>query len=94
VKRAAIAVSICVGIAPSAAFAFDWSINGTASETVELNSNQFLRTPPAASLGSYSTLSGVAEARTPTDKLDLSADGNYKKYWGPGVDGETSEFLN
>jgi hypothetical protein len=94
VKRAAIAVSICVGIAPTAAFAFDWSINGTASETVELNSNQFLRTPAAGSLGSYSTLSGVAEARTPTDKLDLSADGNYKKYWGPGVDGETSEFLN
>jgi hypothetical protein len=94
VKRAAIAVSICVGIAPSTAFAFDWSINGTGSETVELNSNQFLRTPAAGSLGSYSTLSGIAEARTPTDKLDLSADGTYKKYWGPGVDGQTSEFLN
>jgi hypothetical protein len=94
VKRAAIAVSICVGIAPSTAFAFDWSIKGTESETVELNSNPFLRTPPAASLGSYSTLTGRAEARTSTDKLDLDADGSYKKYWGPGVDGSTSEFLS
>ncbi len=86
-KRAAIAVSICFGIAPSAALAYDWSIKATESETVELNSNQFLRTPPAASVGSYTSLSANAEAQTATSKLDLYGDGNYKKYWGPGVDG-------
>ena len=46
-KRTAIAVSMCFGMAPSAAFAFDWSLQTTQSETVELNSNQFLRTSPA-----------------------------------------------
>jgi hypothetical protein len=94
VKKTAIAVSICLGMAPSAAFALDWSIRTTESETVEANSNQFLRTSPAASLGSYSTLTANAEARTPTSKFDLDADGSYKKYWGPGVDGLSSEFLN
>jgi hypothetical protein len=94
VKRTAIAVSICLGMAPPAAFAFDWSIKTTQSETVELNSNQFLRTSPAASLGSYSTLTANAEARTPTSKFDFDSDGSYKKYWGPGVDGSSSEFLN
>jgi hypothetical protein len=94
VKRTAIAVSICVGMAPSVAFAFDWSIKASESETVELNSNQFLRTPSAGTVGSYTTLTTNAEARTPTSKFDLFGDGTYKKYWGPGVDGLASEFLN
>jgi hypothetical protein len=94
VKRTAIAVSMCFGIAPSAAFALDWSIRTTESQTVELNDNQFLRTSPAASLGSYSTLTANAEARTPTSKFNFDGDGNYKKYWGPGVEGQTSEYLN
>jgi hypothetical protein len=94
VKRTAIAVSVCFGLVPSAAYALDWSIDTTQSETVELNSNQFLRTSPAGSLGSYSTLTANAEARTETSKFDLSGDGNYNKYWGPGVEGLPSEFLN
>ena len=93
-KKAAIAVSICFCIAPTAAFSFDWSIRTTESETVELNSNQFFRSSPAASVGSYSTLSANAEARTPTSKFDFDADGSYRKYWGPGADGVASEALN
>jgi hypothetical protein len=85
---------MCFGIAPSAAFALDWSIKATESETVELNSNQFLKTSPAASVGSSTALSANAEARTATTKFDLDGDGTYKKYWGPGVDGLPSEFLN
>jgi hypothetical protein len=85
---------MCFGMAPSAAFAVDWSINTTQSETVELNSNQFLKTSPAASVASYSTLSANAEARTPTSKFDFDGDGTYRKYWGPGVDGLPSESLN
>ena len=50
-KRTAIAVSIWVGIAPPAAFAFDWSLRTGLSETIELNSNQFLRTSPSPSVG-------------------------------------------
>jgi hypothetical protein len=94
VKRTAIAVSICFGIAPSAAFALDWSLSSSQTETIELNDNQFLRTPPAASLGSYSTITANAEALTPTSKFDVDTNASYKKYWGPGVDGSASEFLN
>jgi hypothetical protein len=94
VKRTAIALSVCFGVVPSAAYAFDWSIQTTQSESVELNDNQFLRTPPAGSLGSYSTLTANAEARTSDSKLDLNGDGNYNKYWGPGVDGLPSETLS
>lgn len=93
-KRTAIAVSICFGVAPSTAFAVDWSINTTQSQSVELNDNQFLRSSPAASVGSYSSLTANAEARTPTSKFDFDGDASYRKYWGPGVDGSTSEFLN
>ncbi|WP_141688532.1 hypothetical protein [Bradyrhizobium paxllaeri] len=76
------------------AFAFDWSIKASETETVELNSNQFLRNSPAGSLGSYTTLNTDAEARTPTSKFNFRGDGTYKKYWGPGAAGTASEFLN
>ena len=93
-RKAAIAVSICVSAAPLSAYALDWSILTSQSETVELNDNQFLRTPAAPTIGSYSTLTANAEARTPTAKFDLDTSGNYKKYWGPGIDGLSSEFLS
>lgn len=83
-----------IGMAPSASFAFDWSINASESETVELNSNQFLRTNPAGSVGSYTTLRANAEARTPTTTFNLDGDGSYRKYWGPGVAGSPTEFLD
>ncbi|KRQ94741.1 hypothetical protein CQ12_04215 [Bradyrhizobium jicamae] len=81
-------------MAPSVAFAFDWSIRASETETVELNSNQFLRNSPAGSVGSYTTLTADAEARTPTTKFNLFGDGTYKKYWGPGVVGSATEFLD
>lgn len=93
-KRAAIAVSVCFGMAPSVAFAFDWSIKASETETVEVNSNQFLRSSPAGSVGSYTTLNADAEARTPTSKFNFTGDGTYRKYWGPGAAGTASEFLN
>ena len=93
-KRTAIAVSIWVGIAPPAAYAFDWSLRTGLSETIELNSNQFLRTSPSPSVGSYSTITANAQARTPLSKFDFDADGTFRKYWGPGVDGVPSENLN
>jgi len=87
VKKIAIAVSISLGLAPATAFAWDWSLKTSESETVELNSNQFLRASPAGSLGSYSKITGTAEALTPTSKLILDGDGSYRKYWGPGASG-------
>ena len=93
-KRAAIAVSICLGLASQPARALDWSLGTTQSETVELNNNLFLKTPPSGVIGSYSLLSADAEARTSTSKFDFDADGSYRKNWGPGVDGITSEFIN
>jgi hypothetical protein len=75
------------GLAPATAFAWDWSLRTSESQTVELNSNQFLKSSPAGSLGSYSTITGTAEALTPTSKLTLDGDGSYRKYWGPGAQG-------
>ena len=93
-KRTAIAVSVCLGMAPSAAFAVDWSIKSSLSESVELNDNQFLRTPPAGSVGSYSTITANAEALTPTSKFDFDSDGTYRKYWGPGTEGLPSDGIS
>lgn len=93
-KRAAIAVSFLFGAAPSTAVAFDWSLVASESQTIELNSNQFLRNYDAGSVGSYTTLTANAQGRTPTTKFDVFGDGSYRKYWGPGVDGLTSEFLS
>ena len=93
-KRTAIAVSMCFGMAPSAAFALDWSLRTTQIEAIELNDNQFLRTSPAASVGSYSTITANAEARTPVSQFNIDADGTYRKYWGPGAEGVQSEALN
>jgi hypothetical protein len=71
---------------PPAAWAVDWSIHSTASETVEVNNNLFLSpSPPGGTLASYSTISANAEARTPTSKFDFDSYVNYNKYWGPGA---------
>ena len=85
---------MCFGMAPSVAWALDWSLRTSQIEAIELNDNQFLKTSPAASVGSYSTITANAEARTPTSKFDIDADGTYRKYWGPGVEGVQSESLN
>jgi hypothetical protein len=94
VKRTAIAVSMCLGMAPSAAFALDWSLRTTQIETIELNDNQFLRSSPAPSVGSYSTITANAEARTAISRFGIDADGTYRRYWGPGVEGAPSESIN
>jgi hypothetical protein len=66
----------------------DWSVNSSLSETVELNTNQFLRSALAAgTLGSYSTITANAQARTPTSRFIFDGDINYQKYWGPGTEG-------
>jgi hypothetical protein len=82
------------GMTPAAAYALDWSIDTTQSETTELNSNRTLSSPTAPSIGSTSTMTANAEARTPTSKFDFNGDGTYSKYWGLGADGSDQEFLN
>lgn len=93
-RRTILAVSVSLGLSPTAAVAFDWSLRSSITESVELNDNQFLRTVPAPSLGSYTAITANAQARTPTSKFDFSGDGTYKKYWGPGTEGSQTEFLN
>jgi hypothetical protein len=89
VRTKILATLVAAGLAPSPALAVDWSMRSTASETVEANDNQFLRVNPAASLGSYSTITTNAEARTPTSKFDFDSEVNYRKYWGPGAEGSS-----
>jgi hypothetical protein len=74
--------------------ALDWSIRTRLSQTVELNDNQFLKTSPAGSVGSYTNLATNIEARTPSSRFDFDGDGTYKKYWGPGVEGMLSQFTS
>jgi hypothetical protein len=68
-----------------AARAVDWSLHSTASETVELNDNLFIRPSPLSGIASYSTITANAEARTPTSKFDFNSYVNYNKYWGPAA---------
>ena len=87
-KRAILAVSLCFGISSTPALALDWSVNSSLSETVELSNNQFLRSMLAGgTLGSYSTITANAEARTPTSRFIADGDITYQKYWGPGTEG-------
>ena len=49
-KRTAIAVSMCFGMTPTVAMAFDWSLRSSQTETTELNIGglaltAFLRSP-------------------------------------------------
>ena len=94
-KRAILAVSLCLSISSTRALAVDWSVNSSLSETVELNTNQFLRSVLAGgTLGSYSTITANAQARTPTSRFIFDGDINYQKYWGPGTEipQQQSEF--
>jgi hypothetical protein len=88
VKRAILAVSLCFSIPATQALAVDWSVNSSLSETVELNSNQFLNSMLAGgTLGSYSTITANAQARTPTSRFIFDGGITYQKYWGPGTEG-------
>jgi hypothetical protein len=88
VKKISQLALVCLGFVPGPALAWDWSLISTLSQTVELNDNQFLRTPSTGgSLGSYSTIGAHAVGLTPTSRLTVDSDVGYRKYWGPGTDG-------
>jgi hypothetical protein len=73
----------------------DWSVNASINETAELNNNQFLRSVLAApTLGSYTTITANAVARTPTSRFNLDTDFTYNKYWGPGADPIINPIIN
>ena len=87
-KRALIAISLCLSIAPGRALAVDWSLNTTLYETTELNDNQYLRSMLAGgTLGSYTTIFANASARRPTSLFNFDGNFTYNKYWGPGTAG-------
>jgi hypothetical protein len=95
VKRTILAISACLGILPSSAYAVDWALNSTLTETVEANDNPFLRAVAAGAFNSYSSIAVDAVARTPTSKFAFDGNVNYRKYWGPGIEtpGAQSESL-
>ena len=90
-KRALLTVAVCLGVSP--AFATDWALNSTLSESVELNDNPFLRALAAGTFSSYSTIAANAVAKTPSSRFTFDGNVSYQKYWGPGVDGVQSENL-
>jgi len=95
-KRTITAISVCWCLSPSVAWAVDWSANSTLSETVEFNDNLYLRSMLAGGpfansvLGSYSTISANATARTPTSTFNFDGSISYRKYVGPGTEGQSS----
>lgn len=100
VKRAILAIALCGCVLPSRAWAVDWSLNSTLSETVELNNNLYMRSMLAGGafgngvVGSYSTITANATARTPTSNFNFGGDINYRKYFGPGAEGTATESLS
>lgn len=87
-RNATRAILVCLSLSPAPALAWDWSLDSTASETLELNDNQFMRNMLAGgTLGSYTTVTANALARTETSRLTIDADVGYRKYWGPGTEG-------
>ncbi len=92
-KRTILAVSVCLSVVPSGAYAVDWSLNSTLSQSVELNDNPFLRALAAGTFSSYSTIAANATARMPTSKFTFDGSVSYQKYLGPGADGVPSENL-
>jgi hypothetical protein len=82
-----------LSVVSSGAYAVDWSLNSTLSETVEANNNPFLLALAAGTFSSYSTIAANATARTPTSKFTFDGSVSYQKYWGAGVDGFPSENL-
>lgn len=83
-----LAAFTCLNLWPAAAWAVDWSLRSTQSETVEANDNQFVSpSPPGPTVSSYSSVTANAEARAPTSKFDFDSYVNYRKYWGPGTEG-------
>lgn len=96
-KRRVLAVLLCWGVSSSGAWAVDWSLNSTLSQSVELNDNAFMRTMLAGgTLSSYSTITTSAMARTPTSRFNIDADVSFQKYFGPGTEGipQTESFNN
>ena len=97
VKSAILAVPLCCCLLPSAAWAVDWSANATLSEAVEFNSNLYLRSMLAGGpfsnfvAGSYSTITANTTARTKDYTLLFDGNISYRKYWGPGTEGTSTE---
>jgi hypothetical protein len=88
VNRAISAVSVCLCLLPAGAWALDWSVDSTLSQSVELNNNLYLRSMLAGGVfGSYSTITADATARTPTSVFNFDGSVNYRKYVGPGTEG-------
>jgi hypothetical protein len=88
VRTATRAILVCLSLSPAPALAWDWSLDSTLSETLELNDNQFMRNMLAGgTLGSYTTVTANALARTETSRLTVDANVGYRKYWGPGTEG-------
>jgi hypothetical protein len=92
VKRTILAVSVCLGVTP--AFATDWSLNSTLTESVEANDNPYLRALAGGAFDSYSNIAVNAVARTPTSKFTFDGNVSYQKYWGSGAEGVPSESLS
>jgi hypothetical protein len=94
VKRTIAAVTLCWCMSPSGAWAVDWAINSTLSESVEFNDNLYMRSMLAGgAFGSYSTITTNAIARTSDSEFDFNGSINYRKYFGPGAEGAPTESL-
>lgn len=87
---------VCACAVATDAHALDWSLYSTLTERAEVSDNEFLSPKPfGPSLGSFSTVTGNALARTPTSRFELNGDVTYTKYLGPGTQAlQQTEAIN
>ncbi len=77
---------LCAGLLTSNAFAYDLSIKGQLSETVDGSNNYFLlNSPSGVTIKSLSAINLDILAQTPTTQYLLDAYYSYYKYFGPGA---------
>lgn len=82
-RRIAVAVGLSLGACASAAKAADITLHSAVTQSLEVNSNYEMRSPPLGP--SYVPVTAIfvdALARTPTMRFIANADANYISYFG------------
>ena len=75
------------------AWAADWSINSTLSESLEISDNRQLNTNPLGpSYNSYSSLFVDVLGQTPTSRFETSGNLKYRDYNGRGEEGQLNAW--
>lgn len=86
-NRSVFLTCICLGVSVTGASAYDFSVKGSATETLEDSDNYFLLNKPSGTtLKSLSAVNLDFLARTPTTRYLLDTNFSYFRYFGRGTE--------